>query len=64
MAKTLYRLREVATRTGMSLKTVRRWASERRIPVVKLGRSVLVDERDLDRLIESRRIPARADIAV
>lgn len=60
----LLTLGEVADRTGLSLHTLRRWASERRIPVVKLGGRVLVGERELNRLIESRAIPARNDIGV
>ena len=66
MAKTiqLLTLGDVANRTGLSLHTLRRWASERRIPVVKLGGRVLVAEQELEKFIESRSIPARRDIAV
>ena len=64
MAIKLLKLDEVADRTGLSLYTLRRWASERRIPIVKLGGRVLVAEGDLHRLIESCSIPARRDIAI
>ena len=57
-------LREVAERLGLGLSTVRRWASTRRIPTVRLSRRVFVEERDLERLIESRHEPARTDIGV
>lgn len=55
-------LREVASRLGLSLHTVRRWASQRRIPVVKLGKRVMVTERDLERLVAENRLPARSDL--
>lgn len=57
-------LAEVAERLGLGLSTVRRWASERRIPTVKLGGRVLVAERDLARLIADRTRPARSEVAV
>lgn len=57
-------LREVAERLGLSLHTVRRWASQRRLPVVKLGKRVLVAERDLERLVKENRVEAREEIAV
>lgn len=57
-------LREVATRLGLSLHTVRRWASQRRIPIIRLGGRVLVSEKDLARFIEAHRLPARWEIAV
>lgn len=64
MATKLLRLPEVKDRTGLSLHTLRRWASQRRIPTVRIGRAVFVPERDLDRLIEARKEPARTDVAV
>lgn len=64
MSVKLLRLSEVSEVLGLSLHTVRRWASERRIPIVKIGRAVLVDERELGKLIEARSIRARSDIAV
>lgn len=60
----LLRLREVANRLDLSLWTVRRWASERRLPVVKIGRSVFVDERELDRFCEARALPVRSGLAL
>lgn len=60
----LLTLQEVADRLGVALWTVRRWASTRRIPTVKLGAAVRVDERDLNALIEARRRPAHNASAV
>lgn len=57
-------LREVAERLGLSLHTVRRWASQRRLPVVKLGKRVLVAEKDLEKLVAENRVEARKEIAV
>jgi|GEM_PF-5729460 len=60
----LLNLSEVAERTGLSLHTIRRWASLRRLPIVKISNRVFVTERDLDRLIESWRRDARSELAV
>lgn len=57
-------LREVALRLGLSLHTVRRWASQRRLPVVKLGKRVLVAEKDLDRLVQDNSLPVHSDLAI
>jgi excisionase family DNA binding protein len=54
----------VADRLGLSLHTIRRWASERRIPTVKLSNRVLVDERDLERFVEARVRDARQGFAI
>jgi excisionase family DNA binding protein len=54
----------VADRLGLSLHTIRRWASERRIPTVKLSNRVLVDERELERFVEARVRDARQGFAV
>ena len=57
-------LRVVAEVTGISLHTLRRWASQHRIPVVKMSNRVLVAEKDLAQLIEERSVPARREVAV
>jgi len=52
-------LPEVAERLSISLATARKWASRRRLPIVKIGGRVLVAERDLDQHGFSQRgIPA------
>ena len=56
-------LDEVAGRLALSLHTVRRWATLRRLPTVKLGGRVLVPERELDRFVEARLRAARSDLA-
>jgi len=56
-------LDEVAGRLALSLHTVRRWATMRRIPTVKLGGRVLVPERELDKFVEARLRAARSDLA-
>ena len=57
-------LREASERLGLALWTLRKWASNRRIPVVKLGSRVMVDSRDLDKLVEAHRREARPGVAV
>lgn len=37
----------------------RAWVLHRRVPFYKLGRSVRIAERDLEKLIEEARIPPR-----
>lgn len=59
----LLSLREVHQRVpDTALSWWRRLASERRIPTVRIGRRVFVDERDFEKFIEVRREPARTDI--
>lgn len=55
----LLTLREAARLTGHRESTWRAWVLHRRVPYFKLGRSVRVSERDLQKLIEEARIPAR-----
>jgi len=57
-------LREASERLGLALWTLRKWASNRKIPTIKLGGKVLVDVRDLDRLVETHRRDARSSVAV
>jgi excisionase family DNA binding protein len=54
-------LAEVASRLTVSLHTVRRWASERRIPTARLGRTVRVPEAALEHWLTSKAEPARDD---
>lgn len=64
MPTKLLRLREVAKRLDLSLWTVRRWASERRIPVVKIGRAVFMDEAELEKFCAERKVPAQRELAL
>lgn len=59
MTGKLLPLEECAERTGTSLRWWRRAVFEQRLPVVRLGRCVRVDERDLEAFIEASRAPAR-----
>ncbi len=51
----LLTLNMVAERTSIALQTWRRWASCRKIPTVTIGRRVLVEEAELDKLVEQGR---------
>lgn len=55
----ILRVREVAERLGLSERTVRTWVSQRRLPVVRLGRAVGVSEAALARWIAERSEEAR-----
>lgn len=55
-------LERVAEILSLSLHTVRRWASQRRIPTTRVGRRVLVREADLRRFIDEHSQDARSDI--
>lgn len=51
----LLTLNMVAERTSIALHTWRRWASCRKIPTVTIGRRVLIEEAELDKLVEEGR---------
>lgn len=51
----LLQVSEVAERLGVSEKMVRRLIVERRLAVVRLGRSVRISERDIDALVAAAR---------
>jgi len=55
----LLTVQEVAELTGWRESTVRAHILHRRIPFFKLGRSVRIAERDLEKLLAKSRIPAR-----
>ena len=57
--KRLLNLQEAADLLGISLWTVRRWASERRFSIAKLGGRVLVPEESLRAFIEENTVEAR-----
>ena len=59
MAIRLLPLNEAAERLGVSVRTVRTWASRRVIPVAKIGRRVLVPEADLEAWITARKCEVR-----
>lgn len=53
--------KEAAEYLGLSEQTIRQWASQRKIPSVKIGRALrfLVD--DLDQLINEGRTPQKSE---
>ena len=54
----LLSLSQVSEELGVATVTLRRWVSQRRIAVVRLGRAVRVDPREVERLIERGTVPA------
>ena len=57
-AKRLFTVKEAACYLAMAPKTLYNLAYARRIPTVKLGRSLRFDLKDLDDLIAANRRPA------
>jgi len=55
----LLTVREAAHLLGLALATVYQWVYERRIPTVKLGRSVRIRLSALEQLIADSERPAR-----
>ena len=55
----LLTLREASERSGHREATWRSWILHRRVSYYKVGRSVRIAERDLEKLLESARVPAR-----
>lgn len=49
---------EVADRLNVSVRNVRHQIFHRRIPVVKIGRLVRIEEAEVEALIERGRVPA------
>lgn len=63
MSDRLVSIREAADRTGLRPVTIKLWAASRKLSCVKLGRRVLISEREIERLIAENtvpRLPARA----
>jgi excisionase family DNA binding protein len=55
----LLTIRECAERTGFRESTWRAWILRRKVTFHKIGKSVRVDEIDLNLMIERARVPAR-----
>ena len=53
MEKRYVNIKEVSGYTSLPVKTLYEWASIGRIPSIKLGRRVLFDLEDIDRLLAS-----------
>jgi excisionase family DNA binding protein len=55
---------EAAKRMGVQESTVRAWVMRRRIPHLKIGRSVRIEEKEVDRLLAQCRVPAKKEVAL
>jgi excisionase family DNA binding protein len=55
-------LKEGAKELKLSIHTLRAWTYQRRIPVVRLGRRVLLRRVDLEELVNKNLIGAREEI--
>jgi excisionase family DNA binding protein len=51
----LFTIKEAANFLNMSENTIRMWIWQKRIPSVKLGRSVRLQRNDLEQIIQSNR---------
>lgn len=64
MQSELLTIREAARRLGLREKSLRRWVSLRKIEYIKAGeRAVRISSAEVDRLIESGRVPRIANPA-
>lgn len=52
------RVPQIAERTGLKESTVRRWIFEKRLPVVRIGRTVAVPEEFIEKIIRENFEPA------
>jgi len=57
--KRLISVEEAARYLGVRKSTIYSWAWRRKIPSVKMGRRLLFDQEDLDRIIEAGKREAR-----
>lgn len=57
--KQLLTVEEAAKYFGVQKSTIYSWAWRRKIPSVKMGRRLLFDQEDLDRIIEAGKREAR-----
>jgi len=55
METRLLSVEEAAMYLGVRKSTIYSWAWRRKIPSVKMGRRLLFDRQDLDRIIEERK---------
>lgn len=52
ITRRLFTIHEIAEYTGLSVRTLHRMVSQRRIPFVKMGRLIKFDRRAMDAWIE------------
>jgi hypothetical protein len=63
MAMNLLDLEEIAKESNLSIHTIRAWRRQRRFPVVKLGRRVLVLREDWEKFVRSGLVEAAPEPA-
>lgn len=55
MKKRYADVKEVSEYTSLPIKTLYEWASQRKIPSIKLGRRVLFDLQDIDQIMTAQK---------
>lgn len=61
MQTRLLTLRQASEELGVAVVTLRTWAAQRRVAVVRLGRAVRIPQSEIDRLIQRGTVPAREE---
>ena len=51
-------IKEAAEELGLAPVTIRTWIGRRKIAVVRLGRSIRIEDSELERLIDEGSVPA------
>jgi excisionase family DNA binding protein len=59
MDERLLTVREAARLTGFTEACWRSWILKRKVPFHRINRSIRLAERDIDKLVDDARIPAR-----
>lgn len=59
MKKRYADVKEVSEYTSLPIKTLYEWASQRKIPSIKLGRRVLFDLHDIDQIMTTQKRDAQ-----
>ena len=57
--KAYFSCSEAAEHTGLKVPTWRKWIAERRVTVVRLGRSVRIPIEEIERLLNENVVPRR-----
>jgi len=57
-ANRMLSVKQVSTRTGLKVRTIREWMKLRKIAYVRLGHRVVISEREVARLIQEGTVPA------
>lgn len=59
MEKRYVNIKEVSAYTSLPVKTLYEWASQLKIPSIKLGRRVLFDLQDIDQIMAAQKRDAQ-----